>query len=152
MPDWQLRRFESLTVMELYGLLQLRAQVFVVEQQCIYQDVDGHDPLALHLLGLRSGRLVACARILPPGVTFAEVSIGRVVTAPAVRGDGLGRALMLQALDACAEAFPGQPVRIGAQSHLQRFYAGLGFVTASSPYDEDGIEHVEMLLSPALPD
>lgn len=147
-PDWRLRAFDALSLRELYALLRLRAAVFVVEQACVYQDVDGHDPDSLHLLGWRGGLLAAYARILPAGVTFPEVSIGRVVTAPEARGGGLGRALMQQALAVCARRFPGAPVRIGAQAHLQDFYSGLGFVPASAPYDEDGIAHVEMLLAP----
>ena len=164
MIRWRFAPFAELTPREVHDLYQARAAAFVVEQDCVFQDVDGVDPECWHLLGyatealgprLSGGdeartsaeapRLVAYARLLPAGVKFAEPSIGRVVTTMPVRGTGLGRELMLEALRRAEKLWPGQPIRIGAQSRLERFYVALGFVTASAPYDEDGIEHIEML-------
>jgi len=142
---WRFAPFAELTPREVHDLYQARAAAFVVEQDCVFQDVDGADPECWHLLGYRESELVAYARLLPAGIKFAEASIGRVVTTMPVRGTGLGRELMLEALRRAEKLWPGQPIRIGAQSRLERFYAGLGFVTASAPYDEDGIEHIEML-------
>jgi ElaA protein len=143
--DWRFSAFEGLSAREIHDLYRLRAEVFVVEQECAFQDLDGADPACHHLLGTRSGELVAYCRIAPPGLKFAEPSIGRVITSEAVRGTGLGRILMQEALGRTAELWPGMPVRIGAQRHLESFYASLGFATDSEPYDEDGIPHIEML-------
>jgi ElaA protein len=129
-------------------MLVLRSRVFVVEQQCVYLDPDGLDVDAFHLFGwLDDSRttLVSGVRILPPGAVYEEASIGRVVTAPEYRGRGAGRVLMDRALEDCRRLYPSSAIRIGAQRYLERFYASLGFVTVSDPYDEDGIEHVTML-------
>jgi ElaA protein len=142
---WRFAPFAELTPREVHDFYQVRAAAFVVEQNCVFQDLDGVDPECWHLLGYRGERLIAYARLLPAGVKFVEPSIGRVVTTMPVRGTGLGRELMLEALRRAERLWPGQPIRIGAQSRLERFYFGLGFVTASAPYDEDGIEHIEML-------
>ncbi len=146
---WQTCRFDELDVPTLYAVLQLRAQVFVVEQACVFQDIDGLDPQAVHLMGWSDGGLQAYARCFPAGVTFAEASIGRVVTQPAARGGGWGHRLIAQAQQVVAERWGRQPVRIGAQAHLQRFYAAHGFVDTGRPYVEDGIDHLEMLWTPS---
>jgi ElaA protein len=130
---------------ELYEVLRVRAEVFVVEQRCAFQDLDGADQASWHLLGYAGQALVCYARLIPAGIKFAEPSIGRVVTTDAVRGTGMGRVLMRQALREAGKLWPGKALRIGAQQRLERFYASLGFETASAPYDEDGIQHVEML-------
>jgi ElaA protein len=144
---WCLVPFAKLSVDQLYDLLKLRQQVFVVEQTCAYLDCDDKDRRALHLLGEdEEHRLIAYARIVPPGISFAEASIGRVVTDRAARRSGHGRALMHEAIARTRDAFGGA-VRIGAQLYLQRFYESFGFVVASAVYDEDGIPHVEMLLA-----
>jgi ElaA protein len=146
---WQWSRFGELTATDLYAVVRLREAVFIVEQNCPYPDSDGRDPNAWHLLGWEersSGRsLVAYARIFEPGVRYDEGSIGRVVTAPDVRGTGKGRALMAEALRRFDSLAPGQPIRIAAQRRLEDFYLGLGFKTVSDPYEEDGIIHVDML-------
>jgi ElaA protein len=146
---WQWSRFSELTTADLYAVVRLREAVFIVEQNCPYPDSDGRDPTAWHLLGWEersSGRvLVAYARIFEPGVRYDEGSIGRVVTAPDVRGTGKGRALMAEALRRFDSLAPGQPIRIAAQRRLEDFYLGLGFRTVSDPYEEDGINHVDML-------
>jgi len=146
---WQWSGFGELTAADLYAVVRLREAVFIVEQNCPYPDSDGRDPNAWHLLGWEersSGRaLVAYARIFEPGVRYDEGSIGRVVTAPDVRGTGKGRALMAEALRRFDSLAPGQPIRIAAQRRLEDFYLGLGFRTVSDPYEEDGIIHVDML-------
>lgn len=145
---WQCAPFEQLALRELYALLALRAEVFVVEQTCAYQDVDGRDPEAWHLLGwgpAPEGPLLAYARLFAPGARAAEASVGRIVTAPAVRGRGLGRALVARALEECAARFGPAPIRISAQAHLQRFYEEQGFAREGALYEEDGIPHVEMV-------
>lgn len=146
---WRCLPFDALHPRTLYALLRLRSAVFVVEQVCVFQDLDGLDADCLHLLGERGGGLVAAARLVPAGRAFAEASIGRVVTDPAARGQGLGHTLMSQAIDTLQRLWGPQPIRIGAQAHLQDFYRQHGFVTASPVYDEDGIDHVEMRRDPA---
>ena len=146
---WQWVRFNDLRPDELYAAVRLREMVFVVEQECAYLDADARDPGAWHLLGWlgtgRDKRLVAYARLFEPGVRYTEASIGRIVTAPEVRGSGIGRALMAEGLRRMKELAPGQPIRIAAQIRLEKFYSGYGFTTASEPYEEDGIIHVDML-------
>jgi ElaA protein len=148
-PAWQWARFTELRPTELYAVVRLREAVFIVEQQCPYPDADGRDPNAWHLLGWSEGEpdrsLIAYARIFEPGVRYTEASIGRVVTAPEVRGTGIGKALMAEALRRLEGLAPGQTVKIAAQRRLERFYLELGFRTVSEPYEEDGIIHVDML-------
>jgi ElaA protein len=142
---WRFARLDGLSAREVHDILQARAAVFVVEQACAFQDVDGADPQSWHLFTSRDGRLAAYCRLVPPGVKFGEPSIGRVLTVSPWRGTGLGRALMAEALRRTAALWPGSPVRLGGQRYLERFYQSLGFATVSEPYDEDGIAHVEML-------
>jgi ElaA protein len=148
---WTHSRFEELTADELYRILDLRQRVFVVEQRCPYLDTDGRDRFSYHLCGWNDeGHLCAYLRIVQPGRRFVEPSIGRVVTDPSVRGQGLGKELMRRGMEWCGELYPGLSVRISAQQYLERFYADLGFVTdpVLAPYDDDGIIHVEMLCGP----
>jgi ElaA protein len=151
MIRWQWSSFADLTAAQLYAMLALRQEVFVLEQACLYPDIDGLDPGAHHLLGWRSRdgkqQLAAHLRCLAPGAKYEEMSIGRVVTSPAARGTGLGRELVAQGIALARRQHPGHAIRIGAQAHLERFYAGFGFVTVSEPYDEDGILHIDMLLA-----
>ena len=142
---WRFAPFAELTPREVHDLYRLRAAVFVVEQKCAFQDVDGADPECWHLLGHHDGQLVAYSRLVPAGIKFAEPSIGRVITALDVRRTGLGRELMRESVKRAEKLWPNRAIRIGAQSYLQKFYGDFGFVTASEPYDEDGIVHVEML-------
>lgn len=141
--DWL--PFDRLSGREVHDVLQLRSRVFVVEQACAYLDADGADPACWQGLGRLGGALVATARIVPPGLKFAEPAIGRVVTAPEVRRTGAGRALMRSAIEQVKRLYPGQDIRIGAQRYLEVFYGSLGFEPVGAPYDEDGIPHVEML-------
>lgn len=145
---WECKSFADLTGTELYAALQLRNEVFVVEQNCVYQDCDGYDLRCRHLLGWGEGAegpyLGAYLRLVPPGLKYAEASIGRVVTSPRARGTGAGRQLVGEALALLDRA--GEPaVRISAQAYLEKFYRGFGFEAVSEPYLEDGIPHVEML-------
>jgi ElaA protein len=130
-------------------MVRLREGVFIVEQNCPYPDADGRDPVAWHLLGWASGsgerRLVAYARVFEPGVRYTESSIGRIVSAPEVRGTGVGRALVAEGLRRLESLAPGQPVRIAAQRRLEDFYTRFGFSVVSAPYEEDGIIHVDMI-------
>lgn len=147
--EWQLCAFDALSGADVYALLALRQEVFVVEQNCVFPDIDWFDAPAMHLMGwsmrARQRRLAAYLRLLPPGAKFPECSIGRVVSAPWIRGTGIGRSLVAQGLRHADALYPGQPIRIGAQIHLERFYGSFGFKTVSSPYSEDNILHVEML-------
>lgn len=180
---WQWLRFDQLTTSQLYALLRLRSEVFVVEQNCVFLDLDGLDDRALHLLGVRvavgstqvkeepaeragdteqsplppgllathaevhAPELVAYLRCFPVGIAFEEASIGRVVTKPSARGGGLGHLLMAEAVRALYQHWGPQAIRIGAQAHLKNFYQQHGFVDMVMPYVEDGIDHLEMLLS-----
>jgi ElaA protein len=140
----------QLTAVEIYAALAARQQVFAVEQHCAFLDADGHDAHAWHLFGWTDGTdepvLATYLRVLDPGRKFPEPSIGRVLTLAPWRGTGLGRAVMAEGIARAALVWPGRAIRIAAQQRLEKFYAGLGFRTASAPYDEDGIAHVDMLL------
>ncbi len=146
--DWTVATWAELNLQQLHDLLQLRSEVFVVEQNCVFQDIDGADPQALHLLCRHGGPLVAYARCFPPGVKFAEASIGRVLTRMALRGGGLGHVLVEKAIAAVGQQWGVQPIRIGAQAHLAHYYSQHGFVDDGKPYVEDGIDHLEMLWQP----
>lgn len=143
--DWNCKAFAMLSTTELYQILQLRSAVFVVEQHCVYQDLDEKDLKCYHLTGWHNGTAAAYTRLLPKGVSYTEQSIGRVVTAKAYRGIGLGQLLMQQSIEASYRLFGKAPIRIGAQQHLKPFYESLGFQQASNVYDEDGIPHIEMV-------
>lgn len=146
MTNWSITPFEELSAEKLYNILALRAEVFVVEQQCAYQDPDGRDKNALHICGRQGDILVAYARILPPGIVYDEPSIGRVLSNPTMRRTGIGKALMKFAINTCLSRFPMFPIRISAQLYLQNFYEDLGFEKVSNTYLEDNIPHIEMLL------
>lgn len=143
---WKWSRFRELSLQEWHDLLQLRINVFVVEQNCPYPELDGKDPDAIHVMGMIGKRVVATARILPAGLSYPEVSIGRVTTAGDFRGQGLGRILMEVCLLAVRDEFGKVPVRISAQTYLKQFYEDLGFTDTGKSYLEDGIPHLEMYL------
>jgi ElaA protein len=145
MPVLHTRHFDALSPLELYRILQLRSAVFVVEQACVFQDLDDHDLHAVHIFGdaCPDRPLEGCVRVFVPGVTYAEASFGRLATAAFARRTGLGRALVVAALDWLDAHAPG-PVQIGAQSYLERFYRGFGFAPVDE-YVEDGIPHMHML-------
>ena len=146
---WQCTYFDDLSPADLYSAMQLRQRVFVVEQNCPYLDADGSDEKALHLLGWENNgntrRIVAYARLLPPGVKYPEASIGRVCTHPDARGTGAGKDLMRQAMQLVESSGWGMEIRIAAQMYLERFYEGFGFRRVTDPYLEDDIWHVDML-------
>ena len=144
-PVWRLMSFEDLRVGELYEVLRLRSEVFVVEQQCIFQDIDGADRQAMHLLGVQGDELTAYARCFEAGAKFPEASIGRVAVRQSARGKGIGHLLMAQAVAAISQVWGPQAIRIGAQTQLQAFYAKHGFKDVGTYYLEDGIAHLEML-------
>ncbi|MGH8443306.1 MAG: GNAT family N-acetyltransferase [Nevskiaceae bacterium] len=144
---WTWHRWAELTPDVLYAFLRLRSAAFVVEQNCVFPEMDGRDPQCEHLCGWDDAGLRAYLRLVPPGLRTPEVALGRVVVDRAARGTGVGRAAMLEGLERCAQRYPGQPVKVSAQQHLEKFYAGLGFVTVGTPYDEDGILHVDMVKS-----
>ena|SRR6218665_2328951 len=138
--------FPELSVTELYEAYALRSAVFVVEQNCPYQDPDEKDPTALHLLMRQGDALAGYARILPPGVSYKEPSIGRVVVAKAQRGQGAGQELMMHGIQLARELYPGQDLVISAQLYLLRFYSNLGFIAEGETYPEDNIPHIKMRL------
>jgi len=144
---WKFNCFKELNVDELYAILQLRNEVFVVEQNCIYQDADSKDSISFHLSGWDENKLVAYCRILPPGVSYKEASIGRVVSSPQYRNKGYGKELMNEAIIHTLKEFNCNTIRISAQLYLQNFYEQLSFVQVSDSYLEDNIPHIEMLYS-----
>jgi ElaA protein len=158
---WTWARLDDLSPRDVYDFLALRSAVFVVEQQCVFLDPDGLDAQSWHLLARRSGLpnglpgepqgLVAYLRVVDAGAKYAEPSIGRVITAPAARGTGLGHTLMQEGIVRATAAWPRAAIRIGAQARLEQFYRALGFEQHGGPYVEDGIPHIEMLRQAAQP-
>jgi len=147
--EWTWKKFDDFSSADLYALLAARIEVFVVEQECPYQELDGRDRDAYHLCGTGQNGLAAYLRLLPPGSHHPEPAIGRVMSVAGSRGYGLGRELLVRGIRGCREYFPGQTLRVSAQAHLESFYESLGFVTCSAAYDEDGIPHIDMLLAPS---
>ena len=142
---WFCKKFTELEVSELYEIMKLRSEVFVVEQNCVYLDADGKDEESYHFYAVENKSFVAYTRLLPPGLSYLEASIGRVLTAPSERRRGLGIELMEKSISKTKELFDTQTIKIGAQLYLQSFYEGLGFKQCSDVYDEDGIPHIAML-------
>ena len=142
--DWSLKKFHELTLEELYAILQLRSKVFIVEQNCIYNDVDGKDQLAWHLIATEEGNLIAYTRILSPGVVYTDPSIGRVVISPSKRSSGLGRELMNRSIGHCEKLFGNTSITLSAQVYLKKFYESLGFFAVGDEFLDDGIPHIEM--------
>lgn len=147
--DWQCLKFEQLSTIQLYELIKLRVDVFVVEQNCPYPELDNKDIKSgvYHLLGYQQNKLVACARLLPKGVSYDSVSIGRVATHGDYRGDGLGHQLMAEAVEQSMKIWDYPAITIGAQAHLEAFYAKHGFAKISEVYLEDDIPHIDMYRS-----
>lgn len=143
---WEVLPFRKLPPGMLYDILHLRSAVFIIEQDCIYQDMDYLDQEARHLTAYREKELVAYARLLPANTRFEEASIGRIVTASSVRGTGIGKALVQRSIDYCRNEFKAGRIRISAQCYLERFYSEFGFRNDSAVYQEDGIDHREMVL------
>lgn len=146
---WKIQTFEELSNVELYKIMQLRMAVFSVEQNCAYQDADGKDFKSLHLTGLDlSGDILVYSRIVPAGISFKEVSIGRVISSEKARGTGAGKELMKKSMEIIEKQFGKVPVRIGAQCYLIKFYSSFGFKISGEEYLEDNIPHIEMLYTP----
>lgn len=142
---WEWKRFNDLTADEVYTILCVRQQVFVLEQECLYLDADGKDRQSFHLMGFDGDELVAYARILDAGVSYEEVSMGRILTTEKVRGKGAGMELMEEGLKRIEEHYGNVPVRISAQTYLLDFYKKFGFRSTGKEYLEDEIPHTEML-------
>ena len=144
--DWQAYSFEELDVGRIYAILQLRQQVFIVEQSCIYNDLDGLDKDGFHLCAWQGEKLCAYVRCLPPGLVYTESAMGRIVVNPEARGLKLGRELVKRGIAFNLARWPDSGLRIGAQTYLESFYTELGFETDGEAYDEDGISHLKMIL------
>jgi len=143
--EFKWSRLESLTALELFKIINARESVFVVEQQCPYQETDNFDPCSWHLSVFSHNEFAAYVRVVDPGSKYQQPSIGRVMTLAKFRGLKIGRALMNEAIRFTEAQFPHMGIKIGAQMHLQQFYESLGFEAASEPYDEDGIPHIDMV-------
>ncbi|MBD1393285.1 GNAT family N-acetyltransferase [Mucilaginibacter glaciei] len=144
-----IKPFSELSTNQLYNILRLRSEVFVVEQNCVYLDIDNKDLKCHHLMILDGdGELMAYARLVPPGLSFEEMSIGRVVSNSKNRGTGSGRLLMNRAIEECTRVFGNGDIKIGAQAYLVNFYSSFGFVPVGDGYDEDGIPHIDMIRQP----
>ena len=149
MVEWRSKWTSDITVPELMDAAILRCTVFVVEQQCPYQEIDEYDRQSLHILGYEGEELMAYCRVIPPGVAYKEVSIGRVMTSQSARGTGLGKHLMKKAMESIHDLYGLVPIRIGAQSYLKAFYETHGFHGVGEEYIEDGISHIEMVYAPS---
>jgi len=146
--NWILKPFDDLTPKELYKILQLRNEVFIVEQNCPYQDCDNKDIYAWHLMGMMEDRLLAYSRLLAPGISYRESSIGRIVSSPSTRKTGMGKKLMQESIEQIRNLFQTDTIRIGAQLYLQKFYESFGFTRDGDIYLEDNIPHIIMLKEP----
>lgn len=142
---WEFKSFSDLNIHELYAILALRSEVFVVEQDCVYQDADGLDQAAYHLCVWDGAHLAAYLRVLPANTRFRDVSIGRIIVQSKYRGRALGKQIIEKALASINERFGTVPVQISAQCYLANFYAGIGFTVIGEAYDEDGIPHINMV-------
>jgi ElaA protein len=149
--QWQIKSFDELDIHELYNLISLRISVFVLEQQCLYQELDDKDKVCFHLIGKdENNQFIAYARILPPGLSYSNVSIGRVLTDMSVRSTGIGHQLIEESLRFIHYQFENVAIQISAQKHLEKFYNRHGFERISDEYLEDGIPHIEMLRFPII--
>jgi ElaA protein len=143
--QWRCQHFNDLSQHELYAMLQLRSEVFVVEQNCVFLDMDDKDQHCWHVCGWHDEKLVAYTRLVPPGIAYHLASIGRVVTSPSVRRTGIGRSLMKFSIEKTLSLFGKNNIKIGAQLYLKNFYETFGFRQSGDVYLEDGIEHIEMI-------
>jgi ElaA protein len=148
MISWILKPFAELTPYELYSIRQLRNEVFIVEQNCPYQDMDNKDLKSWHLMGIKENKLMAYSRLLAPGISYSESSIGRIVSSPSVRKTGMGKKLVEESIKQIKNLFKTDKIRIGAQLYLKTFYESYGFVQDGEIYLEDNIPHIIMLKNP----
>jgi len=140
-----IKTFDQLTTTEIYDILQLRTEIFVVEQDCVYQDIDGKDQIALHILGIKENKLIAYTRCFKPGDYFKEASIGRVVVAKSQRNYNYGNTIMVASIDAIKKHYNTSIIKLSAQCYLNKFYSNLGFNDVGNEYLEDGIPHIAMI-------
>lgn len=145
--QWKCVPFHLLSPHELYAIMQLRNEVFVVEQHCVFQDADNRDQASFHFTGWQAEKIVAYTRLIPSGIVYTEASIGRVVTSPSIRKSGIGKVLMQSSINWIFSHWGKQKIRIGAQLYLKNFYESLGFQQCSDVYLEDDIQHIEMILN-----
>lgn len=143
--EWVCKPFSDLTPQQLYAILRLRNEIFVVEQNCVFQDADNKDLQCHHLMGWYKDELIAYARLIDAGISYHAASIGRVIVKKKFRKKDVGKKLMHQAIQLCYALFGMQEIKIGAQVYLKKFYESYGFLQCSEIYDEDGIDHIEML-------
>lgn len=143
--EWKLKKFDDLSADELYEILRLRSEVFVVEQDCVYQDMDGKDKCAYHLFLMDNDMAIAVLRILPEDVSYDEPAIGRVIVKKSQRGKGIAKKMMIEAIDFIIKVWGKRRIRLSGQAYLSDFYTGLGFRKVSDEYLEDGIPHFEFL-------
>ncbi len=148
--NFEFKTFKELNLDELYEILQLRAEIFVVEQNCVYNDLDGLDKTAVHQFIKKKNEIVAYSRLLKPGTRFSEYSIGRVVVKQSERGTGLGIELMNEAKNFILREWKATKIKISAQKYLQKFYEDLGFEVVTDEYLEDGIPHFGMIFQPKI--
>ncbi|MEJ6615936.1 MAG: GNAT family N-acetyltransferase [Crocinitomicaceae bacterium] len=147
--NWQVKHYNDLSLNEFHDIIALRIKVFVVEQNCPYLELDGKDKKAYHLICRNgTGDIVATARILPPGVSYDDTSIGRVVIDESIRGNGVGHDLMIKSVEFCGVEFGNTPIQISAQKHLEKYYEQHQFYSTGKEYLEDNIPHVEMRFTP----
>lgn len=141
------KKFEELTLEELYKILKLRSEVFVVEQNCIYNDIDGKDKTSFHVIIKENNEITAYLRVLPPGISYENASLGRVLVAKDARGMGYAKAIVTEGINCILRNFNTNKITIGAQEYLKDFYSEFGFKPVSEVYDEDGIPHLDMTLN-----
>ena len=147
--NWEIKKFSNLSLEEFHDIIQLRIEVFVIEQDCPYQDLDGKDKMAYHVFCKNEkNEIIATSRLLAKGISYEEVAIGRIVTSQKARGNGLGHALLKKSMELCEEKFGLGPIRLSAQKHLEGYYNRHGFFSTGKEYLEDGIPHIEMLYTP----
>jgi ElaA protein len=146
--NWILKPFAELTPKELYSILQLRNEVFIVEQNCAYQDLDNKDLKSWHLMGMEEGKLMVYSRLLAPGISYSESSIGRIVSSPSGRKKGMGKKIVEESIVQIKNLFKTDTIRIGAQLYLKKFYESFGFFQEGDIYLEDNIPHIIMLRKP----
>ena len=147
---FKFKPFNDLSIDELYEILKLRAEIFVVEQNCVYNDLDGLDKNAVHQFYKKNGEIVAYSRLLKPGTRFPDFSIGRVVVKETERGTGLGILMMEEAKNYILKQWNAPQIKISAQKYLRKFYEDLGFMVVTEEYLEDGIPHFGMMFQPEV--
>ncbi|GGC73905.1 GNAT family N-acetyltransferase [Undibacterium terreum] len=144
--NWQCARLDELSTAQQYAIFSTRSEVFVVEQNCVFQEMDGLDLDAVHVIGWAGDNVVAAyLRIVAPGIKFDEPSLGRVITSKNFRGGGAGKTLIAEGIRQLERIYPGQAIRIGAQAYLEKFYGSFGFKTVTDIYLEDDIPHIDMV-------